>query len=55
MSFARRIVIKFLALAYTAEAELILASDPHLTDMQPWRVIPIIPPGSILSRYQLMP
>ncbi len=39
---------KFLALAYTAEAELILASDPHLTDMHPWRDIPIIPPAAFL-------
>lgn len=39
---------KFLALAETADAELIIASDPHLTDMHPWREIPIIPPAAFL-------
>ena len=39
---------KFLALAETAEAELIVASDPHLTDMHPWRGIPIMPPAAFL-------
>ena len=39
---------KFLALASAAEAELILASDPHLTDMHPWRDIPILPPAAFL-------
>ncbi len=39
---------KFLALAATAEAELIVASDPHLTDMHPWREIPIMPPAAFL-------
>jgi len=39
---------KFLALAETAEAELIVASDPHLTDMHPWRGIPIMPPAPFL-------
>ena len=39
---------KFLALAETAAAELIVASDPHLTDMHPWRGIPIIPPAAFL-------
>ena len=40
---------KFLALAETAEAELIVASDPHLTDMhRPWRGIPIMPPAPFL-------
>jgi predicted nucleic acid-binding protein len=37
---------KFLALA--AEAELILASDPHLTGLHPWRGIPILPPAAFL-------
>ena len=39
---------KFLALAEAADAELIVASDPHLTDMHPWREIPIIPPAAFL-------
>jgi uncharacterized protein len=39
---------KFLALADTAEAELIVASDPHLTGMHPWRGIPILPPAAFL-------
>lgn len=39
---------KFLALAETAGAELIVASDPHLNDLHPWRGIPIIPPGAFL-------
>lgn len=39
---------KFLALAETAEAELIVASDPHLTTMHPWRGIPILPPAAFL-------
>ena len=39
---------KFLALAEVAEAELIIASDPHLTDMHPWRGIPIMPPAAFL-------
>ncbi|MBI5329490.1 MAG: putative toxin-antitoxin system toxin component, PIN family [Betaproteobacteria bacterium] len=39
---------KFLALAETAGAELIVASDPHLTDMHPWRDIPILPPAAFL-------
>jgi len=39
---------KFLALAVAAEAELILASDSHLTSMHPWRDIPILPPAAFL-------
>ncbi|WP_295888083.1 putative toxin-antitoxin system toxin component, PIN family [uncultured Thiohalocapsa sp.] len=39
---------KFPALAEAAEAELIIASDPHLTDMHPWRDIPIMPPAAFL-------
>jgi putative PIN family toxin of toxin-antitoxin system len=39
---------KFLALADAAEAELIVSSDPHLTDMHPWRGIPIMPPAAFL-------
>ena len=38
----------FLALAETAEAELIVSSDPHLTGMHPWRGIPILPPAAFL-------
>jgi hypothetical protein len=40
---------KFLALAETAEAELIVASDPHLAVLDPWRGIPIIPPAIFLT------
>ena len=39
---------KFLALAETAQAELILSSDTHLTVMHPWRGIPIMPPAPFL-------
>jgi putative PIN family toxin of toxin-antitoxin system len=39
---------KFLALAEAAEAELLIASDPHLTDMHPWRDIPILQPAAFL-------
>jgi putative PIN family toxin of toxin-antitoxin system len=39
---------KFLALALTVNAELIVASDPHLTQMHPWRSIPILPPAAFL-------
>lgn len=39
---------KFLALAEAAEAELIVASDPHLTAMHPWHGIPIMPPAAFL-------
>ena len=39
---------KFLALAESADAELIIASDPRLPDMHPWRGIPIIPPAAFL-------
>jgi hypothetical protein len=38
----------FLALAWTADAELIVASDPHLTNLHPWREIPILPPAAFL-------
>ena len=39
---------KFLALALTVNAEMIIASDPHLTQMHPWRAIPILPPAAFL-------
>jgi predicted nucleic acid-binding protein len=35
-------------LAESADAELIIASDPHLTNMHPWRGIPIMPPAAFL-------
>jgi hypothetical protein len=38
----------FLALAETADADLILSSDPHLTNLHPWHGIPIIPPAAFL-------
>lgn len=40
---------KFLALAETASAELIVASDPHLSALHPWRGIPIVPPAAFLT------
>jgi len=39
---------KFLALAEVARPEIIVASDPHFTDMHPWREIPILPPSAFL-------
>jgi uncharacterized protein len=39
---------KFLALAETAEADLIVSSDPHLTNLHPWHGIPILPPAAFL-------
>lgn len=39
---------KFLALAETAQAELIVSSDPHLTNMHPWRDIAIMLPAAFL-------
>lgn len=39
---------KFLALALAVNAEMIVASDPHLTQMHPWRAIPILPPAAFL-------
>lgn len=39
---------KFLALALAVDAELIVASDPHLTVMHPWRGIPVLPPAAFL-------
>ena len=39
---------KFLALALAVNAELILASEAHLTQMHPWRGIPILPPAAFL-------
>ena len=37
-----------LALALTVNAEMIVASDPRLTQMHPWRGIPILPPVAFL-------
>ena len=39
---------KFLQLALDCEAELIVASDAHLTTLHPWRNIPIMPPSAFL-------
>lgn len=39
---------KFLALALAVSAEMIVASDPQLTRMHPWRAIPILPPAAFL-------
>jgi len=38
----------FLALAETAQAEMLISSDPHLVNMHPWRGIPILPPAAFL-------
>ena len=38
----------FLALAEAAEADLIVSSDPHLTNLHPWHGIPILPPAAFL-------
>ena len=39
---------KFLALALAVSAEMVISSDPHLTQMHPWRGIPILPPAAFL-------
>lgn len=39
---------KFLELALDAEAELLVASDTHLTLLHPWRGIPAMPPSAFL-------
>ena len=39
---------KFLALALAVSAEMIVASDQHLTGMHSWRAIPILPPAAFL-------
>ena len=39
---------KFLALALAVNAEMIVASDRHVTQMHPWRAIPILPPAAFL-------
>ncbi len=38
----------FLALAETAEADPIVSSDPHLTNLHPWHGMPILPPAAFL-------
>lgn len=38
----------FLALAETAEVDLIVSSDPHLTHLHPWHGIPILLPAAFL-------
>lgn len=39
----------FLALALDAGASLLLASDPHLGSLHPWRGIPILNPAAFVS------
>ena len=39
----------FLALALDAGASLLLASDPHLCQLHPWRGIPILPPAAFVA------
>lgn len=43
---------KFLELAFDVDAEIILASDKHLTDLHPWRGVPILTPAIFLSGVQ---
>jgi putative PIN family toxin of toxin-antitoxin system len=38
----------FLALADSAQAEMLISRHPHLVDMHPWRGIPILPPAAFL-------
>jgi predicted nucleic acid-binding protein len=40
---------QFLALADAAGAFVIVATDPHLTKLHPWRGIPIVPPAAFLA------
>lgn len=39
----------FLALAFDAGASLLLASDPHLCSLHPWRGIPILNPAAFVA------
>jgi hypothetical protein len=39
----------FLALALDAGASLLLASDPHLCQLHPWRGIPILNPAALVA------
>jgi predicted nucleic acid-binding protein len=39
----------FLALALDAGASLLLASDPHLCQLHPWRGIPILTPAALVA------
>lgn len=39
----------FLALALDAGASLLLASDPHLCQLHPWRGIPILNPAAFVA------
>lgn len=39
----------FLALALDAGASLLLASDPHLCSLHPWRGIPILNPAAFVA------
>lgn len=39
----------FLALALDAGASLLLASDPHLCSLHPWRGIPILHPAAFVA------
>jgi uncharacterized protein len=39
----------FPALAETAEADLIVSSDPHPTNLHPWYGIPILLPAAFLA------
>ncbi|MEX1166128.1 MAG: putative toxin-antitoxin system toxin component, PIN family [Hydrogenophaga sp.] len=39
----------FLALALDAGASLLLASDPHLSSLHPWRGIPILNPAAFVA------
>jgi uncharacterized protein len=43
---------QFLALAFVAEADVLVSSDEDLLVMNPWRGITIMTPGDFLSRSQ---
>ena len=45
----------FLALALDAGASLLLASDPHLCQLHPWRGIPILNPSAFISALSAQP
>jgi putative PIN family toxin of toxin-antitoxin system len=45
----------FLALALSAEADLVVSSDEDLLVLHPWRGIPIIKPAEFLARFSKSP
>ena len=43
---------QFLALALVAEADVVVSSDEDLLVRHPWRGIPVVPPGGLLSQFK---